>query len=95
MVQTVHLRRTASLRKDSMFAPPARVARRVRDMRCTYCLEAAAVSGSHTSLWWCHGTRYARHARSWYACGVHAVHGAREQAALRLWYVQHAGGEYA
>ena len=31
-----------------MFAPPARVARRLRDMRCTYCLDAAAVSGSHT-----------------------------------------------
>ena len=48
MVHTVHLSRTASLRKDSMFAPPVRVARRVRDMRCTYCLDAAAVSGSHT-----------------------------------------------
>ena len=32
------------------------------------------------------------HARGWHAYGVRTVHGALGQAALRLWYVQHAGG---
>ena len=35
------------------------------------------------------------HARGWDAYPVHAVHGALGQAALRLWYVQYAGGWYA
>ena len=37
-------------------------------------------------------TRYVRHARGWYAYGVRTVRGASRQAALCLWYVQHAGG---
>eukprot|EP00964_Phaeocystis_antarctica_P124216 scaffold87898_cov68-Phaeocystis_antarctica.AAC.2 len=32
----------------------------------------------------CHGTRYVRHARGWYAYGVRTVRGAQGQAALRL-----------
>ncbi len=43
---------------------------------------------------WCHGMRYVRHARGWYAYGVRAVR-TSGQAALRLRYVQHAAGWYA
>ena len=35
---------------------------------------------------WCHGTRYVRHARGWYAYDVRTVRGASGQAALRLVY---------
>eukprot|EP00964_Phaeocystis_antarctica_P007213 scaffold3918_cov66-Phaeocystis_antarctica.AAC.1 len=37
---------------------------------------------------WCHGTRYVRHARGWYAYRVRTVRawGPQEQAALRLRY---------
>ena len=43
----------------------------------------------------CHGTRFARHARGWYAYGVRTVRGAQGQAALRPRSVQHAAGWYA
>ena len=39
-----------------------------------------------------HGTRYVRHARGWYANRAPTVRGAPGQAALRLRYVQRAGG---
>ena len=40
----------------------------------------------------CRGTRYVRHARGRYAYGGRTV---QRQAALRRWYVQHAGGWHA
>ena len=36
--------------------------------------------------------RHVRHARGWYAYPVRTVRGGPGPAALRLWYVQHAGG---
>eukprot|EP00964_Phaeocystis_antarctica_P111630 scaffold75964_cov55-Phaeocystis_antarctica.AAC.2 len=53
--------------------------------------------GSRSACTWGapHGTRYVRHTRGWYACGVRTVVPSLGQAALYLWYVQHPGGWYA